>query len=114
MNNVSIFPCSLLNRLINLRKHVIAVVNLRSKFNLKPKENSPKTRIIICSVARFIVGLVVDSVSEVTQITNYNIEPTPEVVKQQIKNDYIKSIVKLGKRVVTYLDLEAVLSKEKS
>ncbi|MFC1616751.1 chemotaxis protein CheW [Candidatus Margulisiibacteriota bacterium] len=98
--------------LINIREHVIAVINLRKKFHLKDIEKNPQNRIIICTISGFIVGLMVDSVSEVLTITPSEIEPTPEIVKLQIKTDYLQGIAQIGERVITLIDLASLLSKE--
>lgn len=98
---------------INLRGHIIAVIDLRRKFNIKVVENSPKTRIIICKIRNFIIGLVVDSVNEVMVLSKQDIQATPEIVSIQIEGGYISGIARVGERVITLLDLEKVLTKEK-
>ena len=52
---------------INVRGHMIAVVDLRKKLCLKDVRSYPHMRIIICHVRRFIVGVLVDGVREVVQ-----------------------------------------------
>ncbi|MDP2912963.1 MAG: chemotaxis protein CheW [Candidatus Omnitrophota bacterium] len=98
---------------INLRGHIIAVIDLRKKFNIKAVEDSPKTRIIICKIKKFIVGIVVDSVNEVISLSKQDIHATPEIVSIQIEDGYISGIARVGERVITLLDLEKVLTKEK-
>lgn len=99
---------------INLRNHVIAVMDLRKRFDLQPQGNSPMTRIIICRVKKFIVGLIVDSVSEVMKLTGKNIDPTPEVISAQVGTEYVCGIARAGERVITLLDLEKILTRKET
>ncbi|MFQ5901134.1 MAG: chemotaxis protein CheW [Thermodesulfobacteriota bacterium] len=97
---------------INLRGYIIAVIDLRKRFNIEAIENNPKTRIIICKIKGMIVGLIVDKVSEVLSVSRENIKPTPRVVSVQIQTAYIAGVVRLGERVIILLNLEEILTKE--
>ncbi|MFH1413262.1 MAG: chemotaxis protein CheW [Candidatus Omnitrophota bacterium] len=97
---------------INLRGRIIAVIDLRKKFNIKAIEDNSKMRIIICRINKFIVGLVVDSVSEVLSLPLSAIQPTPEVLSIQINAGYISGIARLGERVITILNLEEILTND--
>ena len=97
---------------MNLRNHIIAVIDLRRKFNIDPSKDRLMSRIIICKAGKFIVGLIVDSVSEVLSLSKGNIELTPEVISMQIEDSYVSGIVKVGGRIITLLNLEEILTKE--
>lgn len=97
---------------INLRGHIIAVIDLRKRLNVKKIEDRSKMRIIVCKIKRFIVGLVVNSVSEIITLSEENIGPTPEVVSMQIEEDFMSGIARLGERIIVILDLENILTKE--
>lgn len=96
---------------INLRGKVIAVVDLRSKFGLEAKEQTNETCMIIVDLVTKQIGLIVDSVHEVTDIPEQNIEKTPSF-GVRVKVDFIKGIGKVGTNVVILLDIEKVLTSE--
>jgi len=97
---------------INLRGHIIAVIDLRKRLNVKEIEDRSKMRIIVCKIERFIVGLVVNSVSEIITLPEENIGPTPEVVSMQIDEDFMSGIARLGERIIVILNLENILTRE--
>lgn len=97
---------------INLRGHIIAVIDLRKRLNVKEIEDRSRMRIIVCKIKRFIVGLVVNSVSEIIALSEENIGPTPEVVSMQIEADFMSGIARLGERIIVILNLENILTKE--
>ena len=97
---------------INLRGKVIPVINLRKKFELDDKEWDKETRIVVCVVEGNIIGMVVDSVSEVLRIPQSAIEPTPDVVLSE-NSDYISSIVRLEESMLILLDLSQIVKDAK-
>jgi len=97
--------------LINLRGHVIPVVDLRWRLGLGATESTEDTRIIVVSMAGKTVGLIVDSVSEVLRIDDEQVEPAPKSVAG-IGQEYLLGLAKLDERIVILLDIEKVLSDE--
>ncbi len=97
---------------INLRGHIIAVIDLRKRLDIKVEEENINFKIVICCVQKLVVGLIVDSVSEVLDVPIKDITPTPEVVSMQIKDCYVSSIARLGDKVVPVLNLENILTNE--
>jgi purine-binding chemotaxis protein CheW len=97
---------------INLRGKVIPVVCLRSKFGMTPEEYSSRTCIIVVQVAgssgAFLVGLVVDGVTEVLNITAAEIEDTPDfgAVNQP---SYLLCMAKIKGQVKILLDIDQVM-----
>ena len=61
---------------INLRGKVVPVVDLRLKFGLDEIEHTEQTCIIVVDVGKEI-GIIVDTVSEVLDIKDENVEPPP-------------------------------------
>jgi purine-binding chemotaxis protein CheW len=98
---------------INLRGKVIAVVDLRLMFGLESTNTTDKTCVIVVQVKRedkqVTMGVIVDEVSEVLDVTADQIEPTPEL-GEGIANDFILGVGKIGKRVVMLLDVDRMLS----
>lgn len=93
---------------INLRGKVIPIVDLRKRFNLEVKEYDKNTRIVVVDISGNIMGMVVDSVSEVLRLPSNTIEPPPEIVAS-INSEYIKGVAKLEDRLLIFLDLSKVI-----
>jgi purine-binding chemotaxis protein CheW len=96
---------------INLRGKVIPVVDLRRRFGLPTADHTRATRIVVVEIGDQVVGMVVDSVSEVLRINTSTIEP-PNPVVAGIDSEYLNGIAKLPDRLVILLDLDRVLARE--
>ncbi len=102
---------SFIEGVTNLRGQIIPVVDLAKQFGLAPQEKLPESaRIVVTEVKGQTVGMIVDEVPEVIKIPEENIEPTPELIKTEIRKDYIKGVGKLENRLIVLLDLEKVLA----
>lgn len=97
---------------INLRNHVIAVMDLRKRFSLAPANDRSDIRIVICTLKTFVVGLIVDGVSEVLRVPKADIQPTPGIISAQMKDSCFAGIAKVGERVIAIVDLEKLLTNE--
>ncbi len=100
---------------INLRGKVIPVIDLRLKFGLEKKENTEKTCIIVVQVEKsadtiVTMGIIVDEVSEVLDITAEQIEPPPSF-GATVDTDFILGMGKASQKVVMLLDVDKVLSR---
>jgi purine-binding chemotaxis protein CheW len=93
---------------INLRGKVIPIIDLRKRFSLESKEHDKDTRIVVVDIGGHVMGMVVDSVSEVLRLPANTIEPPPEIVSG-IDADYIKGVAKLDDRLLIFLDLTKVI-----
>ncbi|MBF0409709.1 MAG: chemotaxis protein CheW [Candidatus Riflebacteria bacterium] len=96
----------------NLRGEVIPVVDLRCRFSLQIKPADDRSRIIIVDLLGKKTGLRVDSVSQVLNIANRDVEPPPRAVGSGEKNKFISGIAKIekGKRMIVLLDVEKILA----
>jgi purine-binding chemotaxis protein CheW len=94
---------------INLRGKIVPVVDLRKRFGLGGHGFTGQSRIIVVNIDNRVLGLMVDSVSEVVQIPARTIEPAPPLVVG-IDAAYIKGIGKFEDRLLILLDLGKVLS----
>jgi len=92
---------------INLRGKVIPVIDLRTKFGLKTKDRDKNSRIVVCDVKGEIVGMVVDSVSEVLRIPSSTVEPPPAIATG-VDQHYISGVVKLEGRLLLFLDISRI------
>jgi purine-binding chemotaxis protein CheW len=96
---------------INLRGHVISVMDIRSRFNLEYRDYDDRTCIIVVEVDDIMVGLVVDTVSEVSNIKESDIEPPPKM-HSGIKSHYIQGLGKVDNQVKILLDITKILREE--
>ena len=96
---------------INLRGQVIPVIDLRLKFSLEESEYDQKTCIIVVDVKGIMMGIVVDTVSEVMDIETGAIEPAPSF-GPKLKTDYILGMGKVNGNVKILLDIDRVLSSD--
>lgn len=99
---------------INLRGKVIPVVDLRVKFGMDRVEDTDRTCIVVVQVSgkngnTTVMGTVVDEVSEVIDITEDQIEVTPDF-GADIDTDFVLGIGKIADKVVMVLDIDKVLS----
>jgi len=97
---------------INLRGKIVPVVNLHKRFGLAGQGFTGQSRIIVVNIDNRVLGLMVDSVSEVLQVPAHSIEPPPPL-GVGIDAAYIKGIGKLEDRLLILLDLGKVLSANK-
>ncbi len=97
---------------INLRGKVIPVIDLRAKFSMEIAEETSETCIIVVDAedgnGDVLIGILVDSVSEVLDISEKNIEETPEM-GSAIDTGYISGIGKAAGKVVILLNIGRVL-----
>ncbi len=100
---------------INLRGKVIPVVDLRLKFGMPPQDYTERTCIIVVEVAlastKVMMGIVVDAVSEVLNITDADTEATPEF-GDRVSTDYVRGMAKIKGQVKILLDLDRVLGAD--
>ena len=100
---------------INLRGKVIPVIDLRPKLGFEAKADSERTCIIVLQIRNgdrdVTMGVIVDAVSEVLNVSAEQIEPTPEF-GAAISHEFILGLAKLGKHVVILLDADRILSTD--
>ncbi len=96
---------------INLRGKVIPVVDLRMKFGMESSEQTAQTCIIVVDVNGVEMGVVVDRVLEVLDITGEDIEDAPSF-GADVNTEYIRGIGKTEGKVTILLDIDGVLSSE--
>ena len=101
---------------INLRGKVIPVIDLRLKFGMETHEYDERTCIIVIDIAdRFgkgiVMGIVVDSVSEVLNIREEDIEETP-TFSVNLNTGFILGMAKVKGNVKILLDIDKVLEAD--
>ncbi|MTI48014.1 chemotaxis protein CheW [Sporosalibacterium faouarense] len=94
---------------INLRGEVVPVIDLVKRFGIESENvDEAEVRIIIVSIKDIVVGLLVDSSSEVLTLVKGEIDNTPNI-GEQITEEFIKGIGKQDGRLIMLLDLEKVI-----
>lgn len=98
---------------INLRGKVIPVADLRLKFEMEEMAYTERTCIIVVEIqggaGNILMGIVVDSVSEVLNIKNGEVEDTPSF-GTQMETDYILGMAKSGGGVKILLDIDRIFT----
>ena len=98
---------------INLRGKVIPVIDLRLKFGMAPQDYTPRTCIIVMRTRQadeeLMVGMIVDGVVEVLNLTASDIEDTPDF-GPGVVTPYLTGMAKIKGRVKILLDIDHVLS----
>jgi purine-binding chemotaxis protein CheW len=100
---------------INLRGKVVPVIDLRLKFGLPAAEYTQRTCIIVTQVhgetGAILMGVVVDGVSEVLNLTGPEIEDTPDF-GENTAGKYLLGMAKVKGKVKILLDIDQVLSSQ--
>ncbi len=100
---------------INLRGKVIPIVDLRLKFGMEALAYTEKTCIIVVEIAvgsgNMMIGILVDSVSEVLNIKGSDIEDAPNF-GTNLDTNYIMGMAKIGGKVKILLHIDRVLNSK--
>ena len=96
---------------IEYQRRVIPVVSLRRRFELAERAPANDTRIVVLNARGDWIGVVVDSVVEVSPINEGSISPAPSFFRG-LAGEYLKGIVRRGEgeRLIIVLDVEHLLS----
>ena len=95
---------------INLRGRIIPVVDMRKRFGEEVTLPSKKNRIVVVELEARLIGLLVNSASEVLRIPPSEIQ-APQDVFQEGELNYITGVGKLKGRLVILLDLNRILQR---
>ena len=98
---------------INLRGRVIPIVDLRLRFDMDEREYDNRTCIIVTEVDRILVGCLVDTVEEVMEIAEKNIEPPPRFKTVSGRDQYISGMGKVGEAIKILIDAEKIVRDDK-
>lgn len=95
---------------INLRGDIFPVMSLRLKLGLNEIDEDDDTRIIIFNVDNVTFGVIVDSVSEVMQFEDIQIEGVGNIISDKAL-DYISGVAKAKEKLVTIINLEKLIAE---
>jgi purine-binding chemotaxis protein CheW len=96
---------------INLRGIIVPIVDMRIKFHLGDAEYDQFTVVIILNVAKRVVGMVVDGVSDVITLTPEQIRPAPEF-GSAIDTQYVMGLGTVDERMLILVDIEKLMTSE--
>ena len=94
---------------VNLRGTIIPIVDMRLKFNCSQAEYNSFTVVIILNLRNRVVGIVVDSVSDVMELAADNVKAAPDI-ESVIDNDCILGLGSVGERMLILLNIEKLMS----
>lgn len=94
---------------LNLRGTIVPIVELRTKFGLPTIDYTAFTVIVVVVVRDKVMGLVVDSVSDVLNIDRKDIQPPPQF-GAKVDVSFVNGIGKSGDKLVTLLEMDRLLA----
>jgi purine-binding chemotaxis protein CheW len=103
---------SYIEGVLNLRGQIAAIINLRKRLGKEAKKNDENTRIIVIELNDAIVGVMVDSVSEVKYLSSQNIEEIPRFLALKDDSKFLKGVGKLEDGLLTLMDLKELFSED--
>lgn len=101
---------SYIKGLINLRGVIVPIIDLRMKFNLPKTDYSEFTVVIILNLPKQIVGIIVDSVSEVITLEAEQMRPAPELSDNTMDTRYLVGLGSLENRMLLLIDIEHLVT----
>ncbi|MDD3014639.1 MAG: chemotaxis protein CheW [Candidatus Gastranaerophilales bacterium] len=100
---------------INLRGKIIPVMDLRLKFKMEEKDYDERTCTIVVEIninnTKSLMGIVVDTVSEVVNISKNEIEPPPQYSNKE-DEEFLIGMGKVKGKVVMLLNIERIINSE--
>jgi purine-binding chemotaxis protein CheW len=94
---------------VNLRGIIVPIVDMRIKFNLGTPTYDQFTVVIILNIGDRILGMVVDSVSDVITLMPEQIKPAPEM-GTALNTDYLIGLGTIDERMIILVDIEKLMS----
>ena len=95
---------------INLRGQVIPVMDVRLRFKMEPREYDDRTCVVVVNIKGTAIGLVVDTVNEVADISAEQISPPPKVNTDESR--YILGMGKINNEVKILLEVDKLIYQE--
>lgn len=96
---------------INLRGIIVPIVDLRIKFNLGNVNYNELTVVIILNLSNRVVGVVVDSVSDVLTLLPDQIKAAPSL-STSLDTRYIVGMGTVDQRMLILVDIERLMTSK--
>lgn len=94
---------------VNLRGIIVPIVDMRIKFNLGDPTYDQFTVVIILNIGGRVVGMVVDSVSDVITLSPEQVKPAPEM-GTALNTDYLIGLGTIDQRMLILVDIDKLMS----
>jgi purine-binding chemotaxis protein CheW len=94
---------------VNLRGIIVPIIDMRIKFNLGTPTYDQFTVVIILNMASRVMGMVVDSVSDVITLSPEQVKPAPEM-GSVLDTDYLIGLGTLDERMLILVDIDRLMS----
>lgn len=94
---------------VNLRGTIVPIVDMRIKLSLGAASYDQLTVVIILNIAGRVVGMVVDSVSDVTTLSAEQVKPAPDI-STSFDSDFLIGLGTLGERMLILVDIDKLMS----
>ena len=94
---------------VNLRGIIVPIIDMRIKFNLGTPVYDQFTVVIILNILGRVVGMVVDSVSDVITLKPEQIKPAP-AMGTAVDTDYLMGLGTIEDRMLILLDIDRLMS----
>ncbi|AEK19934.1 chemotaxis protein CheW [Methanococcus maripaludis] len=98
----------------NIRGEIMPIIDLRRKLNLFEDlgdEGVDEKLVMVVEIDGVPIGILVDSVSDVMQISAEQIEDI-EGIKKNASGEYIEGIAKIGNRLIIILDIKNLIDPQ--
>jgi purine-binding chemotaxis protein CheW len=96
---------------INLRGIVVPIFDLRKRFNMGDTTPNEKNAVIIVTAGNRLIGILVDTVSDILDATSSQINQAPHVDKK-LDADFIKGLISIAEKMVVLLDVDKIFDAE--
>ncbi|MFZ6691643.1 chemotaxis protein CheW [Undibacterium sp. SXout20W] len=98
-----------LKGVMNLRGVIVPVIDMRLRFNTGADNFDDSTVVIVLNIRGKVIGMIVDSVSDVVTLSAGTIKPAPEL-GTTFSTDYLIGLGDIDGRMIILLDIEKVMS----
>jgi|SRR6516165_2935294 purine-binding chemotaxis protein CheW len=96
---------------INLRGAVLPIIDLAVRLGLPATEPTARNVIIVVQIGQQQIGLLVDAVSDILTASSSNIQPSPDVSSDLVKN-FVKGLLPVDGRMISLIALDNALPRE--
>jgi purine-binding chemotaxis protein CheW len=99
---------SFIKGVVNLRGVIVPIIDMRIKFNLGEAIYNEFTIVIVLNIGKRVIGMVVDSVSDVISLTDGDIHPAPAF--GTFDTQYLVGLVPVDDKMLILLDIERLMT----
>lgn len=98
---------------INLRGAVLPIVDLGARLGLTTTEPTARHVIMVVNQGGRTIGLLVEAVSDIIDVTEDMVQPTPDIACDTVKQ-FVKGLFAIDGRMISLITLERVLPEQEA